>query len=1116
MPINVGQAVGYIDLDTSNFSKGLKSAWKDLKTFADESESLTKRTNALGKGLNGIGTTLTKNLTVPIATAGAASLKAGIEFESAFAGIRKTVDATETEFEQLREGILDMSREMPQSASELAAVGEIAGQLGIETENILDFTKAMVMLGDTTNLSSTEAATSLSRLANITGMSQDNFDRLGSSIVKLGNNFATTEAEIASMALNISSAGTQIGLSESEILGFAAALSSVGIQAELGGTALSKVMVQMQLAVETGGTALQNFATVANMSVDDFKNAFQQDAASAIQAFIVGLKDTERLGDSTIKILNDMGIKEVRLRDTLLRAANASDVLNGAIEMSNEAWDENSALVDEANKRYETTESQLKILWNNVVELGIRIADVLLPAFNKIVKSLQNFVKWLGQLDEDLITAMVTIAGIVAVLGPVISIIGKLIITVSKVAGIIKNCTIAMTALKAITAALSGPIGLTITAIAGLTLAIVALSKGTGEQTQRQKELNKYIAESKEAYDNSINSANEQTESLMANSISAKALIDDMYELSEQEMDTADKVEILKVMNEQLENILPGVSLEIDEETGKIKTQKDEVNNLIAAQIKLQATKIYSEKSAAEAKRYIEAMIANNKAVENAAQTYAEYQKQKEKVDALQKKAEEIPWWDTSAQNNQNIAIAQQKNILNNLAKEYENYKIVQEDNNKVLEESKNNMAALQEEQSKVEKQIMESLGIQIDTNSKMADSNEDVKESNEDVTESNGERVEQTKILTEEEKKAIEEAEKAKEKAFEAEKDRYDKLKDVTQDYFDDVTKLEEDANEKLKEIYDEQEKQLVEVTEAYNKALEDRKSAIRGAYGLFDEFVKSDEDSLSGNQLLKNLKSQLKGIQEWRENLDELAERGIAKGLLEELQELGPTAAVEIENLTKLSDKKLQEYVSTWEELNHEIDQQASEELAPQREELETKIDEINSETAAKIAELNTSMEQELDNLTAKYAESIKELGVNVVPEANETGIEIVKAIEIGVEETEESLMDKLEELKDRVKSIVRQIKRDVASAEDAADSIDGSHKNGLDYVPYDGYVAQLHKGERVLTKEENQKYNEANIKTSGSQTLNVNFGGSLGQLIRLLKPEFELDDDRGGVQY
>ena len=158
----------------------------------------------------------------------------------------------------------------------------------------------------------------------------------------------------------------------------------------------------------------------------------------------------------------------------------------------------------------------------------------------------------------------------------------------------------------------------------------------------------------------------------------------------------------------------------------------------------------------------------------------------------------------------------------------------------------------------------------------------------------------------------------------------------------------------------------------------------------------------------------------------------------------------------------------------------------------------------------------ENAIDTLTKDYITSIEDLGVKVVPEAKDAGIEIIKAIEIGVDETEESLFTKLQNLKDEVSSIVRSIKSEVASAENAADSIDGSHKSGLDYVPYDGYIAQLHKGERVLTEQENRKYNEGNIKTSGSQTLNVNFGGSLGQLIRLLKPEFELDDNRGGVQY
>lgn len=221
-----------------------------------------------------------------VAGMGAAVLAVGSDFESAFAGVKKTVNATEQELEQFRQGILEMSKTIPLAATEIAGIAEAAGQLGIQNENLLAFTRTMADLGVATNMTSDEAATSLARFANIVGMSQDNFDRLGSTIVDLGNNLATTESEIVSMGMRLAGAGAQIGLSESQIMGMAGALSSVGIEAEAGGTAFSTLMTKMQLAVETGSGQLESFASVAGMTTANFKKSFKEDAAGAISATV--------------------------------------------------------------------------------------------------------------------------------------------------------------------------------------------------------------------------------------------------------------------------------------------------------------------------------------------------------------------------------------------------------------------------------------------------------------------------------------------------------------------------------------------------------------------------------------------------------------------------------------------------------------------------------------------------------------------------------------------------------------------------------------------------------------------------------------------------------------
>ena len=424
--MNLGTAVGYLELDTSKFQNGLKTAQSQFKGFTDSTNKIDDRFKSLGNSLKTVGSTMTKSVTLPLAALGTVATKSAVDFESAFAGVRKTVDATDKELAKIEKGIKSMAKEMPTAATEIAGVAEAAGQLGIQTPNILGFTETMVMLGDSTNMSADEAATSLARLANITGMSQKDFDKLGSTIVALGNNLATTESEITAMGLRLAGAGAQIGMSEAQILSFAGALSSVGIEAEAGGSAFSKVMIDMQLATEKGGDRLKQFADVAGMTSKEFKKAFQEDASTAIMAFIEGLGTCEERGMSAIGVLDDMEIREVRLRDALLRAAGASDVFNDALQIGTDAWSQNTALTKEAEQRYETLASKMAIMKNKLTDVGITIGTALMPHLEKLVTKIGEMADWFGNLDPSIQGVVLAISVFLATIGPAILILGNL------------------------------------------------------------------------------------------------------------------------------------------------------------------------------------------------------------------------------------------------------------------------------------------------------------------------------------------------------------------------------------------------------------------------------------------------------------------------------------------------------------------------------------------------------------------------------------------------------------------------------------------------------------------------------------------------------------------
>lgn len=487
----------------ASYNKQLANTAGDMAKWKIENEGVTGGLMTFGKGLetvggqmSTVGDKMTKGVTLPIVAGVGLVTKAAIDWESAFTGVKKTVDEVVDangkvvySYDDLEASLRGLTKVLPATHGEIAAVAEAAGQLGIETKNVTSFTKTMIDLGESTSMSSEEAATALARLANITGLPQTEFDRLGSSIVELGNNFATTESEITAMAMRLAGAGSIVGMSEADIMGLSAALSSVGIEAESGGSSISKLMINMELAstkgvdafqglqevaerngiawdqvsaaVNNGGKelkemsnalglgnkglselyknaednkqALEDFAYVAGMTGDEFAQAFEKDAVGAIGKFVEGLAHAEEKGTTAIEMLDDMGVSEVRLRDALLRAGGASELFGDAIATSNKAFKENTALSEEAEKRYGTMESQLKFLKNEINDVAIDLGGPFVEAMREglqaakpMLESISGLAKEFSNADPKTQQMIMKLIAFTAVAGPTLSVLGRL------------------------------------------------------------------------------------------------------------------------------------------------------------------------------------------------------------------------------------------------------------------------------------------------------------------------------------------------------------------------------------------------------------------------------------------------------------------------------------------------------------------------------------------------------------------------------------------------------------------------------------------------------------------------------------------------------------------
>lgn len=559
----------------------------------------------------------------------ASATKTAIEFEDAWTGVTKTVDGTPQQFEKINKGLKDLAQNTSSTYQDIAHYAELAGQMGIPTDSIVGFTKTITQLGDTTNLVGEEAAQSIAKFSNVM-VSQSKktntyYSRLGSTIVDLGNKFSTTEADIMDMATRLGVAGKMVGFNSNQVLGLSTALSSLGIEAAAGGSSVSKMLKKIDISVSTGDKNLQKFAEVSGMTSQQFQKAWGEDAAGTFLKFVEGIGKS---ADVT-KTLDELGIKEVRQAQAMGALAQSSDVLASALNVSKNAWNDNTAMANEAEKRYATLKSQLSQTWEAIKQAGNELGQAFTPTLTDLLKIVKKAANAFSNLDEGtqqtiakmlLLTAAAypTAKGVSKVAGATQSAVKfftKEHASLQKVADGFGDAAKAGDLASTSIVSLGKGFVLTHPAITAVTVALGAFAGAVVWADKKRKEAmetaNKELAykdtdyavtlkviDGYEKYAKSMSktktSMGEIATQYTQNNKTASHLMKTIEDLNAKESLTATQKTMLAEAVRELNQLYPDLGVEIDENTGKLNLNKDAHYESIDA-IKERITQIQEE-----------------------------------------------------------------------------------------------------------------------------------------------------------------------------------------------------------------------------------------------------------------------------------------------------------------------------------------------------------------------------------------------------------------------------------------------------------------------------------------------------------------------------------------
>lgn len=473
MSIDVGTAVGYLDLDTSKYTSKLKTAINDLKVFNSDTATTADKVNVLGQSMTTAGSTLTKGLTLPLAGVGAAVVKVTSDFESMISKVSAVSGATGSDLEKLEKKAIQMGGSTKYSATEAAEAFQYMAMAGWKTEEMLNGIEGVMNLAAadgldlaTTSDIVTDALTAFglkaedsAHFADVLATASSNAN---TNVQMMGYSFKYAAPLAGALGYSIEDTALAIGL-----------MANAGIKSETAGTALRTMFSKMTGTIELTGSKLGEY--VIQMEKADGSMVPFGDTMKSLREAFSQMTEAE-------KIANAESLVGREAMSGLLAIVNASEEdyqkLTAAIQ------DADGSAKDMADTMMDNLGGQLTLIKSSLETLAISFGKIMMPALKDFAKSIQRATEWLNSLSDEQKKIVVNISVFLAALGPVLLIGGKLIGMFSKVSAGIKAMSgwfvvgeagVSMFG-KAVAVA-TGPIGITIAAVAGLVACLVHLYK---------------------------------------------------------------------------------------------------------------------------------------------------------------------------------------------------------------------------------------------------------------------------------------------------------------------------------------------------------------------------------------------------------------------------------------------------------------------------------------------------------------------------------------------------------------------------------------------------------------------------------------------------------------